>query len=372
MENKNVKKVWTEKERLELAAKLDAELEESINQLEKKRYTEGWPEDRWQEEMEKHPFFMKKTPEPGEELSPLMEGLQQLKYSPDENTPEELANNYKDDGNFNYKHKKYRMAIISYTEGIKTKCKDQELMAQLYNNRAASHYMLKNYRSSLNDSNEALKLKPNYIKSLERAATCSFHLKDYDQCTELCDRILDLCSNDTTALDLKKKAIASKKNLERDRRKQEKVEKKIQMEENRIISALKDRGIKLKLNVIKSLISNDQDYRISIDENNRLLWPVIFFYAQVDQKDYVFKFHEDVTIKEQLEEILQEPPSWDTKNQYTFDGVKVYFKSEDSSYHLVDISKSLGSVIIDKRFDISDGIPMFWVFTRDTNIEENK
>lgn len=64
------KKVWTEEERLELAAKLDAELDEYINNLEKKSYAEGWPEDRWQEEMEKHPFFMKKPPEPGDELSP--------------------------------------------------------------------------------------------------------------------------------------------------------------------------------------------------------------------------------------------------------------------------------------------------------------
>lgn len=58
----------------------------------------------------------------------------------------ELANNYKDDGNFNYKHRNYRLAILSYTEGIKTKCKDTELMAQLYNNRAAANFMLKNYR----------------------------------------------------------------------------------------------------------------------------------------------------------------------------------------------------------------------------------
>lgn len=82
------RKFWTEQERLELAAKLDAELDEYINSLERKSYAEGWPEDRWQEEMEKHPFFMKKPPEPGDELSPLMEGLQQLKYGEDENTPE--------------------------------------------------------------------------------------------------------------------------------------------------------------------------------------------------------------------------------------------------------------------------------------------
>jgi hypothetical protein len=38
--------------------------------------------------MEKHPFFMTKTPEAGEPLSPLMVGLQQLKYSESDNTPQ--------------------------------------------------------------------------------------------------------------------------------------------------------------------------------------------------------------------------------------------------------------------------------------------
>lgn len=40
------------------------------------------------QEFEKHPFFMQKTPEEGDELSPLMQGLQQLKYDPLENTPQ--------------------------------------------------------------------------------------------------------------------------------------------------------------------------------------------------------------------------------------------------------------------------------------------
>lgn len=40
------KQNWSEEERLALAAKLDAELDEYINNLEKKSYTEGWAEDR--------------------------------------------------------------------------------------------------------------------------------------------------------------------------------------------------------------------------------------------------------------------------------------------------------------------------------------
>lgn len=36
-------------ERKKLAEKLDQELDEFIGGLEKRSYTEGWPEDRWEE-----------------------------------------------------------------------------------------------------------------------------------------------------------------------------------------------------------------------------------------------------------------------------------------------------------------------------------
>lgn len=50
--------------------------------------------------MEKHPFFMTQVPENGE-LPPLLEGIQQLKYDPIENTAEgklceKLSNFYHD------------------------------------------------------------------------------------------------------------------------------------------------------------------------------------------------------------------------------------------------------------------------------------
>lgn len=96
--------------------------------------------------MDKHPFFMKKAPQPGDDVHPMFEGLQKLKYDPEENTAEELALNYKEDGNFYMKHKKFRTAIYSFTEGLKAKCDKPEVKSVLYNNRSAAHFFLKNYR----------------------------------------------------------------------------------------------------------------------------------------------------------------------------------------------------------------------------------
>lgn len=44
-----VQKNMTDEERLALAAKLDGELDDFIDSLERRGYTEGWPEDRWEE-----------------------------------------------------------------------------------------------------------------------------------------------------------------------------------------------------------------------------------------------------------------------------------------------------------------------------------
>lgn len=89
---------------------------------------------------------MSKAPDAAEEQSPLVEGLQNLRYDPDDNTPEELADKHKEDGNFNFKCRKYRFAIMCYQEGLKLDFKNDQLRAQMFNNVSASHYFLKNYR----------------------------------------------------------------------------------------------------------------------------------------------------------------------------------------------------------------------------------
>ena len=50
------------------------------------------------------------------------------------------ADSYRDDGNEEFKKKKYTIAIDNYTEGIKSKSPDLELNAVLYANRAAAQF----------------------------------------------------------------------------------------------------------------------------------------------------------------------------------------------------------------------------------------
>ena len=54
----------------------------------------------------------------------------------------EVAEGYREKGNEEYKKKNFDSAIHLYTEGIKVNCKDKELNAKLYSNRAAAHLNL--------------------------------------------------------------------------------------------------------------------------------------------------------------------------------------------------------------------------------------
>ena len=53
-----------------------------------------------------------------------------------------IAEVYKNEGNDEYHKKNFDSAIYFYTEGIKVKCKDEDLNAKLYSNRAAAHFNL--------------------------------------------------------------------------------------------------------------------------------------------------------------------------------------------------------------------------------------
>ena len=49
---------------------------------------------------------------------------------------------FKNDGNEDFMQKNFSNAIYLYTEGIKVNCKDKELNAKLYSNRATAHFYL--------------------------------------------------------------------------------------------------------------------------------------------------------------------------------------------------------------------------------------
>ncbi|KAL9913352.1 DNA polymerase interacting tpr containing protein of 47kD isoform 1-T2 [Glossina fuscipes fuscipes] len=379
LNNSNDKKEWTEQDRLELAAKLDAELDDFIDGLEKKRYEEGWPEDRWQEEMEKHPFFMRKTPQPGDEVHPMLVGLQKLKYDPEENTKDELALNYKEDGNFYMKHKKFRMAVYSFTEGLKVNCDNDDVQATLYNNRSAAQFFLKNYRSALADAQTALSYKPKYEKALWRAAQCASHLQRFDLCAQLCEELLDHNSDHQGAKELLKKNSFEKMETARNHRKQLIKAKRDLEEFHRLTDALEERQVKFECKslitkeLIKPKFSPLEDFPVHFDDEDQktLIWPAAFSYPEFLFSDFQQQLSEEVTMFDCLTSMFAEPLPQDKEGKYFVDNLNVYYENHKlGTVHKVHLEKTIKDILKEKSFFITGGALLFYVVPKDSEIEK--
>lgn len=136
------------------------------------RYYDRFDEKNWRKEMEEHPLLMTKPPDNPNDIPPLVEAIRQLKYSEECNTPEELAKQYKLDGNELFKQKKFEDAAASYTKGLEylTKELDEtaELKSVLFSNRAACYVMTKRYQKAIDDCKEALRINPNNMRARQR------------------------------------------------------------------------------------------------------------------------------------------------------------------------------------------------------------
>jgi tetratricopeptide (TPR) repeat protein len=390
----------SDEERTKLAQQLDDEMADYLAKIEEKAkkgpgYIDGWKEDNWEQEMESHPFFASNEALLSDaakgELSPLMEGLQLLKYSPDENTPDDLAKNYKDDGNFQFKVKKYRLAVAAYTEGLRCKCEDTLVNVQLLSNRAAAQFHLGNYRSSFNDCVYATKLKPDHLKAVKRGAFCLQSLKRHDDCVAWTTKAIELDPNDEEMKEMLIKEKAEAKDAERNNRREAVRKKKQSKDDAKLVKALKSRNITLQGCNLKSANVDDEDQvsavvetlkrslpttlqkrvRFSPEDGQTLVWPVLFMYPEYGETDLIEEFEEaGQHFSDHLQAMFGhgiERPVWDIQNKYVPERLKIYFEdrlTDPDKVALVplqDINCTLGQVLSDPRFEVIDGVPTFIV-----------
>lgn len=381
------KRDWTEEERAVLVRSMDEELEKRLQEGGSGgRPKDGWTEENWKEQMAEHPLFapyiQKEGVVEGEAaINPLSEGLAQLKFDPDHNTPQEVAQNYKEEGNLQFKYKKYRFAVANFSEGLKQQCPDTELNAQLHNNRAAAHWHLGNYRSTIKDCEKALELKPDYMKAIVRAVDSATKLKSWDEVFAWCDRGLQLDPADSKLKATRLKAVKEKKILERDnRRKSQEIMKK-NNEEQSVLNAIKSQGIKLGTSNLKgssTLTLEDleshhpaaQGSRVHLNKSGELVWPVMLLYPEYQESDFIQEFTESNNFCDHLEVMFGEGvPSapWDTEHKYQLLDLRVFFEDrEKEKLCSVDPTWTLSQVLSDPRYCVMGGTPNFIVLVNNS------
>uniref|UniRef100_A0A452RD19 Tetratricopeptide repeat domain 4 n=1 Tax=Ursus americanus TaxID=9643 RepID=A0A452RD19_URSAM len=330
-------------------------------------------------EFEKVPLFMKKAPseiDPNE--NPDLACLQSIIFD-EERSPEEQAKTYKDEGNDYFKEKDYKKAVISYTEGLKKKCTDPDLNAVLYTNRAAAQYYLGNFRSALNDVTAARKLKPCHLKAIVRGALCHLELKNFAEAVNWCDEGLQIDAREKKLLEMRAKADKLKRTEQRDIRKAKLKEKKEQNRNEALLQAIKARNIRLVSEaagqdedsdsegpgeLFLDGLSSENPYgaRLTVDEQGRLSWPVLFLYPEHAQSDFIAAFHEDSRLIDHLMVMFGETPSWDLERKYCPDNLEVYFEDEDGTeLYQVAPKSTLLQVLQHPRYFVKALTPAFLV-----------
>jgi len=397
------KKDWTNAERMELSEQLDREIEKKFDEMVSgksnngsKRPKDAWTEDNWKDKMAEHPIFAGLTADGDKDVSldpnnTLAEGLAQVKFDPDNNSPLEIAQNYKEDGIHHFKYKKYNLAVANFSEGLAQNFKDNELRAQLLNNRAAAHYRIGNYRQAIRDCEQAVSLKPDYRKAIQRAAESCDRLGCWQELERWADRGLLLDPGDRTFNDLRIAAV-------HEQHKCEKITRKKQMEDNhrlqqlkKLLKAIEDHGVTLEKVAKKTSTSDDEDEeesqsaiekeiaalpdlepehptargcRVQLNKAGELVWPVLLLYPEHQQTDFIQHFNEKHTFCEQLEVVFGDgspPAPWDRARQYSLGRLCVYFEAGADGLVQVPLDVPLRQLLCDDRLVVRCGTPAFLI-----------
>ncbi|ERE83028.1 tetratricopeptide repeat protein 4 [Cricetulus griseus] len=331
----------------------DTSMDAFLDKFQSQPYRGGFREDQWEEEFDKIPLFMKKAPsEIDPKEFPDLACLQSIIFD-DERSPEEQAKTYKDEGNDYFKEKDYKKAVVSYTEGLKKKCADPDLNAVLYTNRAAAQYYL--------------------------GAMCHLELKHFAEAVNWCDEGLQIDAKEKKLLEVRAKADKLKRMEERDLRKARLKEKKEQSQNEALLQAIQARNIRL----VSEAVGKDEDSasdgpaeifldglssenpcraRLSLDNEGRLSWPVLFLYPEYAQSDFISAFHEDSRFIDHLTVMFSEAPSWDSEQKYHPGNLEVYFEDEDKA-ELYQVSpwSTLLQVLQHPRYSVKALTPAFLV-----------
>nr|CAG8583942.1 12333_t:CDS:2 [Entrophospora candida] len=342
------------------------------NMPERPRFKEGLgkiKDENLFKEINKVPLFMTELPEDEREENSTLSALQSLIY---DGPPEEIAENFKNQGNECFKSGKshYQDAINFYTKALDTDCKDNKIIEACLTNRAAVNLELQNYRRVLNDCAKALKINPKNIKAFYRSAKALYMLDKLDEALDCCDHALLIDPNNLAMQKEKEKCINHKKVLDEKRRKQLELELKKREEKIALEKAIKIRDIQMEST------SNAPDSPHSVHlhpESQQLIWPVFFLYPEYKESDFVAAFNEDTTFLDHLEVIFENPAPWDVDGKYrSLNNLQIYFEYDpsnsggmDAKPKLIKIGKKciLKEALSHPKYIVKNGIPSFIILS---------
>ncbi|KAF8679827.1 Ribosomal protein S7e [Rhizoctonia solani] len=319
-----------------------------------------------------------------------------------EGDPEEVASNFKDQGNGYFKARRFREAMGFYTQGVEAltiqsidgspktvevKEKDRSLYNALLLNRAAANLELENFGKVLKDVKLVLETDPRSSKALFRAAKALVKLRRYEEALDACDRCLSFDPDNGGVTSIQ--VIAQKElNVEVNKARQKaEAEEKEKAKKAALSLALQHHGI----TVLKD--NTDPEHLPFLDPptppyptSAQLICRVVLVYPQYGQTDLIVRFSTEDTLGAHLDSILPDPETgsdvpfapWDEKQEYISNKVNVYVKTRKGrvlrlgrNKILADICKTAkGKEGEDDGLVIGQGVVAFVVVPKGSLAEE--
>ncbi|KAJ3734431.1 40S ribosomal protein S7 [Lentinula guzmanii] len=270
------------------------------------------------------PLFMRSLPDEDPAENTSLAALQSLVH---EGTPDEIAENFKEQGNDYYKGKRYRDAVGFYTQAIDAKPDTPSLLEALLCNRAACNLELKNYGSVLRDCSKVLSQNTKSSKAYYRSALALIALERLGEAIDCCARCLDFDKDNKGiqgVLERATKLKTAKDKKESERREELRQEHLAKVKLN---DAFKERNIF----VLPKPDGSQNPYVPHFDpedsSGNSLIFPTFFLYPQYATSDVIPEYVEDTPFSAHLEIMFSStapPPEWDVKRQYKAGRLVVY------------------------------------------------
>jgi tetratricopeptide (TPR) repeat protein len=325
-------------------------------------------------ELKQHPFFMTDVDEGNEEMT---EAIKALLY---DGTPEEIAANFKRQGNEAFEEKKWRDALQFYTSGLQVKCNVVDVDAALHSNRAAVQLQLGNYREAWKDAVESCTLRPS-VKGWFRAAKASFAVDKLEKAMDALHRAQELDSTSEAVKQEIVKVEARIKFLQEKKEKEQAAIAKKLVEQRAILDALAQRKMqhistgvdkekKAKEHPLNGLINTPHDSKIFVDpETQNIVIPTLFLYPQYQTSDFIQEFNEGHEFGDHLAYMfgVEAPPvEWDLKKEYRPDTLDVYYEhhNDPNTLYRVYTGYTLGDIARHVSFAIRDGVAVFFIVPR--------
>lgn len=263
------------------------------------------------DEFNRMPFFMNKLEETngegGENVQ--LEALRSLAY---EGTPEEIATNFKNQGNECFKSKQFQHAYKYYTQGLEADSGVDSLTVALYINRAACSLKLKNYRRCIEDCKRALQLDDTNVKACYRAGQAFVAVDRLDEGRQILEYGLSKDPKNEPILETLALIKQKEGKLEEQARKKKKIADEKILKEKTLQLALQLRGMKTIHSLVPTEFLDGAVLKLEdlLDVESQLIFPAMILYPTIDEFDYVAEVGELTQPADLLKILLDRPKEW--------------------------------------------------------------